>query len=73
MNDKDILNLPRAREILKSNLPQSLMTNLDYLVEQRDRVAHGKRFAQEPGKRLDLKQIVTALEDILARHKLNSS
>jgi hypothetical protein len=73
LSDKDVRNLSGARELLASNLPQSLMNNLDYLVQQRDRVSHGKRFGGEPKKRHDLTVIVADLEEILRKHNLLSS
>lgn len=69
----DFNNLRGAQEALCSaGMKQILIKDLRFVIDQRNRIAHGKRFGEEPETPPDLNDIEESLQQILDKHNLVS-
>jgi len=62
---EEIKNLGGVTQLLKGKIPQNLEKDLIWVVDYRNRLAHGKHFGEEPREPKDMQEVVEILESVL--------
>lgn len=63
----DVRNLGALARIMGGTISAALQNDLRRIVDYRDRLAHGKRFGQDPAVPMSMDDVVEILERVLAR------
>ena len=61
----EIKNLGNVVQLLKGKIPADLEKDLTWIVDYRNRLAHGRRFGQDPAVPKDMQEVVETLERLL--------